>query len=306
MRSAQLLLRPVVRAAALLSISVALGSLPVPAAAQPYNPYADSQDSLPPVAADGTLHWGAFYKSAAIQKSYERLWSLGACRGTNKAITVPVERNKMVIDNLPEESFTGRVRATTGTMAGGMIAFTEGPRVDPAAAVLIAQLHPAGVTHVQVGGRTSAGAIKPGMSVRLRATVDGRGKTVEPVRTVDIVTPPADFKPDPIRANTPDTIVGTVIQNRGKMLLLKVDAGSIRRLSLPLADDAAVMIVDAAQLDLIAPGDEVEITGRRWSGEGSQGAGTVFSSRIVVNKATTLPNLSAQPGADEVGLKKPL
>jgi len=306
MLPAQLLLRPVVRAAALLSISAALGSLAVPASAQPYNPYADSQDSLPPVAADGTLHWGAFYKSAAIQKSYERLWSLGACRGTNKAITVPVERNKLVIDNLPEESFTGRVRASAGTMAGGMIAFTEGPRVDPAAAVLIAQLHPAGVTQVQVGGRTSIAAIKPGMSVRLRATVDSRGKTIEPVRTVDIVTPPADFKPDPIRANTLDTIVGTVMQNRGKMLLLKVDAGSIRRLSLPLADDAAVMIVDAAHLDLIAPGDEVEITGRRWSGEGGQGAGTVFSSRIVVNKTITSLDLPAQPGADEVGLKKPL
>jgi hypothetical protein len=304
MRSAQLLLRPLVRAAAWLSISAVVGGFSVPATAQPYNPYADSQDSLPPVAADGTLHWGAFYKSAAVQKSYERLWNLGACRGTNKAITVPVERNKLVIDNLPEESFSGRVRATTGTLSGGMIAFTEGPRVDPAAAVLIAQLHPAGVTHVQVGGRTSAAAIKPGMSVRLRATVDGRGKTVEPVRTVDIVTPPADFKPDPIRANTLDTIVGTVMQNRGKMLLLKVDAGSIRRLSLPLADDATVMIVDAAQLDLIAPGDEVEITGRRWSGEGGQGAGTVFSSRIVVNKAATPPNGSAQPGTDEVSLKK--
>lgn len=82
----------------------------------PFNPYADSQDSLPPVAADGTLHWGPFYKSAAIQKSYERLWSLEACRGTNKKITTPVERNTMVIDNLPEESLSGRVRATTGPL----------------------------------------------------------------------------------------------------------------------------------------------------------------------------------------------
>ena len=57
----------------------------------PYNPYADGHDPLPPVAADGTLHWGPFYKSAAIQKSYERLWSLGACRGTNKAITIRSE-----------------------------------------------------------------------------------------------------------------------------------------------------------------------------------------------------------------------
>jgi hypothetical protein len=64
------------------------------------------------------------------------------------------------------------------------------------------------------------------------------------------------------------------------------------------------MIVDAAEVDLIAPGDEVEITGRRWSGEGAMGAGTVFTSRIIVNKAPLQPPLPAQPGPDQVGLKK--
>jgi hypothetical protein len=264
---------------------VCVGTAPVLAQATPYNPYAESQDLVPPVAADGTLHWGAFYKSAAIQKSYERLWSLGACRGTNKAITIPVERNKMVIDNLPEESFNGRVRATAGSLAGGMVAFTEGSRNDSDAAVLIAQLHPAGVTSMQVGGRSSITAIKPGMTVRFRAKVDDKGRASDPVQSLDIVTPPHGFTPDPVRPHHLDTIVGTVVQFRGTMLLLKVDAGKIRRLSIPLADDAEIMIVDAAQLDLIAPGDEVEVTGRRWSGEGAMGAGTVFTSRITVHKA---------------------
>jgi hypothetical protein len=268
-----------------------------PASAQPapYNPYADPHDPLPPVAADGTLRWGIFYKSAAVQKSYERLWNMGACRGTNKAITVPVERNKLVIDNLPEESFSGRVRGTVGTLAGGVVAFTEGAHVDSTAPVLIAQLHPAGVSQVQVGGRTSAAAIKPGMSVRLRTQVDDKGRAVEPVGMIDIVTPPANFTPDPVRAHKLDTVVGTVVQNRNKVLLLKVEAGKIRRLALPLADDPHVMIVDAAQLDLIAPGDEVEVTGRRWSGEGAMGAGTVFTSRIIVSKP------QPQPAPNEVG-----
>ena len=267
----------------------------------PYNPYAETQDALPPVAADGTLHGGPFYKSAAIQKSYERLWSLGACRGTNKAITTPVERNTMVIDNLPEESFSGRVRATAGTLAGGMVAFTEGASDDSTAAVLVAQLHPAGVTHMQVGGRSSASAIKPGMTVRLRAQVDAKGRAADPVRSLDIVTPPEGFIPDPIRPGKLDTVVGTVVQFRGASLLLKVDAGKIRRLALTLADDAEVMIVDAAQLDLIAPGDEVEITGRRWSGEGAMGAGTVFTSRIIVTKVPVDPTTSSQPMPNTVG-----
>ena len=83
-----------------------------------YNPYADSQEHLPPVAPDGTLRWGTFYKSAALQQAYERLWNLGACRGTNKAITVPVEMNKVAIDSLPEEDFRGIVVGSTGTLRG--------------------------------------------------------------------------------------------------------------------------------------------------------------------------------------------
>lgn len=286
-----------VRFVAVLATVAAMAFLADESPAQPlaYNPYADAHDPLPPVAADGTLRWGSFYKSAAIQKSYERLWNMGACRGTNKAITVPVERNKLIIDNLPEESFSGRVRGATGTLAGGMVAFTEGANVDPTAAVLVAQLHPAGVSHVRVGGRTSVAAIKPGMSVRLRAQVDDKGRALEPVHAIDIVTPPADFKPDPVRAHTLETIVGTVVQSRSNLLLVKIDAGRIRRVSVPLADAPEVMIVDASQLDLIAPGDEIEITGRRWSGEGAMGAGTVFTSRIIVNKP------AAQPVPHELG-----
>jgi hypothetical protein len=287
-----------------LTACLMVAACSVTALAQPYNPYADGHDPLPPVAADGTLHWGTFYKSAAIQKSYERLWGLGACRGTNKAITVPVERNKMVIDNLPEESFTGRVRATAGSLAGGMVAFTEGASVDPSVAVLIAQLHPAGVTHMQVGGRTSAAAIKLGTTVRLRAQVDEKGRASEAIRAIEIVTPPRGFTPDPVRVHALNTIVGTVTHVRDNTLQLKVDAGRLRRLSVTLADDAEVMIVDAAQVDLIAPGDEVEVTGRRWSGEGAMGAGTVFTSRIIVTKSSQQPPLPAQPGPDQVGVKK--
>jgi len=289
-----------------LAACLMLGACSAPALAEPYNPYADGHDPLPPVAADGTLHWGTFYKSAAIQKSYERLWGLGACRGTNKVITVPVERNKMVIDNLPEESFTGRVRTTTGSLAGGMVAFTEGASVDPSTAVLIAQLHPAGVTHMQVGGRTSAAAIKPGTTVRLRAKVDDKGRSAEPIRAIEIVTPPRDYTPDPIRGHTLNTVVGTVTHVRDNSLQLRIDAGRIRRLTLTLADDAEVMIVDAAQVDLIAPGDDVEVTGRRWSGEGAMGAGTVFTSRIIVTKSSLQPQAPAQPGPDKVGSKKAL
>lgn len=286
-----------------LAVGLLLASSALPVLAEPYNPYADGHDPLPPVKADGTLHWGPFYKSAAIQKTYERLWSLGACRGTNKAITIPVERNKLIIDNLPEETFTGRVRGTAGSMTGGMIAFTEGQAVDPSVAVLVAQLHPAGVTQVHVSGRTSAASIEPGMTVRLRALVDEKGRANDPIDAIDIVTPPRDFTPDAIRPNTLETVVGTVVQIRPNMIQVRVDAGRIRRLTLPLADEPQVMIHDAAQLDLLAPGDAVEVTGRRWSGEGAMGAGTVFASRVAVTKAAVPKPSTANAGMDQVGVK---
>lgn len=295
-------LRPLLRPLGLVA-ALAVGACPVAAVAQntPYNPYADSQDTLPPVAADGTLHWGTFYKSAAIQKSYERLWNLGACRGTNKAITVPVERNRLVIDNLPEASFTGTVREASGTLAGGMIAFSEGSAA-ATSPVVVAQLHPAGVTRLAIGGRTSAAALKPGVTIRFRGEVDDRGRVAEPLTMLDIVSPPPHFTPDPLRPRVSETVVGTIQHVRQGAITLRVDAGKIRRVTVRLSADARVMIVDAAQLDLIAPGDRLEVTGRRWSGEGAIGAGTVFASHVVVHKAIAGP-VAEQASADAVGVR---
>jgi len=42
---------------------------------------------------------------------------------------------------------------------------------------------------------------------------------------------------------------------------------------------------DAAQLDIVEPGDTVAITGRLWDGEGCMGQGTVFASKVSVTKA---------------------
>jgi len=278
----------------------ACGGVSARAQNTPYDPYADTHDALPPVAADGTLHWGTFYKSAAIQKSYQRLWNLGACRGTNKAITTPVERNRLVIDNLPEASFTGTVREASGPLAGGMIAFTEGTG-GAGAPVVVAQLHPAGVTRLAIGGRTSADALVPGVTVRFRAQVDDRGRVVDPVEMLDIVTPPADFAPDALRPGARQTIVGGILGVRQGTIVLRVDAGKIRRVTARLAPDATVMIVDAAQMELIAPGDRLEVTGRRWSGAGAMGAGTVFASHVVVHKAAG--TAGPQPPAETVGAR---
>lgn len=267
---------------ALLAAVVVGLAAPRPAAAQRFNPYADPEEALPPLAADGTIQWGAFYKSPSIQQNYERLWSMGACRGTNRAITEPVKRNKLLIDRLPEADYDGIVVGAVGTLAGGMVAFQE-PGTGAGAQPLVAQLHPAGVTQLKVVGRVPATVLRPGLVVRLVTEVDEKGRGSEPITAFDVVTPPADYQPDPVRAGTRGAVVGTVRSIQGAVLTLQVNAGRIRRLTLAV-DPEAIATLDAARLDLVAPGDRVALHGRIWSGEGAMGAGTVFASEITISK----------------------
>jgi hypothetical protein len=266
----------------------------------PYNPYADSQEAPAPLAADGTVQWGVFYKSNSVQSAYQRLWNLGACRGTNKAITEPVNRNKMIIDRLPEADFQGTVVAATGGLAGGLVAFSEGHAVaaghaGATAEPLVAQLHPAGVTRLRVTGRVPAAVLRPGLVLRLVAEVDERGRAAAPLTAFEVVTPQADFKPDPVRPRVREMIVGTVKRIHKDVVTLEVPAGTVRRLTFTISPDA-VATVDAARLDLVAAGDAITVTGRLWAGEGAMGAGTVFVSDVTITKPA-LPGEVALPAA---------
>ncbi len=275
----------------LLTVAPARGQL------TPYDPYADSQEAPAPIAADGTIRWGVFYKSAAIQSAYQRLWNLGACRGTNRAITEPVNRNKVIIDRLPESDFEGKVVAATGALAGGLIAFHEqaaGQTGEP----LVVQLHPAGVTRLRVTGRVPAAVLRPGLMVRLVAEVDERGRTADPITAFDIVTPGADFKPDPVRPGVRGAIVAEVKRVHRDVVTLAVPVGPVRRLTLKVAPDA-VATVDASRLDLVSAGDSISITGRLWGGEGAMGAGTIFASDVTITKLP-LPGEVAVPAAGAV------
>lgn len=263
----------------------------------PYDPYADSQEHPAPLAADGTIQWGVFYKSQELQQAYQRLWNLGACRGTNRAITEPVQRNKLLIDRLPEADYEGVVVAVSGSLAGGMVAFRQPAAVSPQEP-LVAQLHPAGVSRLRVTGRMPASVLRPGFTIRLTADVDNDGQISEPVAGFDIVTPPADFQPDPVEPGGRRQIMGTVRAVRKGAVTLAIEAGRLRRLMVTLAPDA-IASVDASRLDLIAPGDSVALTGRLWSGEGAMGSGTVFASDLTITKPP-LPGEVPAPAAGDV------
>ena len=253
----------------------------------PYNPYADSQDSTPPVLPDGTIHWGTFFKSAAIQKAYERLWNLGACRNTNKAITIPVENNKLSIDSLPEDEFRGVVKAVTGTNAGGAVAFVEASRDGSVGAERVALLHPAGVSRVDVSGTAGVSLLAPGMVVRFQANVDSKGKGSVPIRVLHVATPSGEAKPSAVTPGVDEMIIGKVVQLKRGVLSVRVEAGKIRRLTLALADDAVVEVA-TSQIGLIRPGDTIDIKGRLWTGEGALGDGTVFADELSVTKKASV------------------
>jgi len=274
-----------------------LAAAPAHGQLTPYNPYADSQEAPAPLAADGTIQWGVFYKSAAIQSAYQRLWNLGACRGTNRAITEPVNRNKVIIDRLPESDFEGTVVATTGTLAGGLVAFTE-QAAGEAGEPLVVQLHPAGVTRLRVTGRLPAAVLKPGLVVRLVAEVDERGRSADPLTAFDIVTPPADFKPDPVRPGVRGAIVAEVKRVHKDVVTLAVPVGTVRRLTVQVSPEA-VATIDAARLDLVSAGDTISITGRLWGGDGAMGAGTIFASDVTITKLPP-PGEVAVPAAAAV------
>jgi hypothetical protein len=248
-----------------------------------YSPYADSRQ-LAPVAPDGTIRWGTFYKTAAIQQKYEYLWSIGACRGTAPDIVATVNANKLEVDALPETEFIGTVRGVAGGLAGGVVAFAEAGKGGQDDQPLVAQLHPAGVTRLAVSGRTSADILRPGLTVRFATTVDAKGFAREPLAALDVITPPQPMRAVAVVAKEPGTVVGTVTQVKKGTLAVRVNAGRIRTLSIPLAADAVVTI-DATAPELAAAGDTIKLKGRLWTGEGAMGAGTVFASDVSIHKA---------------------
>ena len=107
--------------------------------------------------------------------------------------------------------------------------------------------------------------------------------------------------PDEVRSGRLETVVGT-IQNVGRStLVLKVDAGKIRRVTVEVADDV-VVTVDAPRLDLVSAGDRIELKGRLWTGDGAMAGGTVFASDVIVTKRP-VETLPPSPGPGTVGVR---
>ena len=195
--------------------------------------------------------------------------------------------NKLAVDTLPESEFIGTVRGVAGGLAGGVVAFVESGKDGQDAPPLVAQLHPAGVTRFVVSGRSSREILRPGMTVRFATTVDAKGHAQEPLAALDVISPPQPVRPVAVVAKEPGTVVGTVTQVNKDAIRVRVNAGRIRTLSIPLAT-GAVAKIDATSPEFVAAGDTIKLKGRLWTGEGAMGAGTVFASDVSVHKAEAI------------------
>lgn len=282
-----------IRSTLFVSVALFLVSLTAPLMAQvtPYNPYAASQEEvLPAVAADGTLHWPVFFKSAKMEMAYQRLWNLGACRGTNMAIQGPVEQNKMKIDDMPEGTVEGVVTlVNTGAV---MLKGSDGK-------LTRLVTHPEGVSRVSVTGDVSAKMLKPGMMVRLVAKVDERGVGAEPIQVLDVISVDKDFTPSEVKANTIQTITAKVVSLKNERLQLLAGAGTIRKLSFQLEESAKAHVM-TRDIGYASIGDTLTAKGHMYSGSASEH--WVFASDVtVVKEAKGSP--AEAPAAKKIALK---
>ncbi len=242
-----------------------------------YNPYAkQTEEDLAAVRPDGKLNWPAFFKSKAMEDRFKVYFAQGSCTGTNMRIVNALEANKVVVNDLPEESFLG----LAGKVSAGTVAMASEKGVP-----MMVVTHPAGVSKVSISGKMNPADLRPGMMVKFSGRVDNHGKGVKPIDSLEIFTPDAKFKWKAIITDRQQNIAATVLKVEGSLLQVQVPAGRVRKLTFQVKENPEI-IVTGSTLDLISAGDEISTKGLVYlSGEGAGGVPVVFASEVIVKKA---------------------
>lgn len=253
--------------------------LTAPAFAQrvPFDPYAkQKEEDLAPVRPDGKLNWPPFFKSKATEDRFQVYFAQGSCTGSNMRIVNMLAANKVVVNDLPEESLLG----LAGTATGGTVTMAAKGSV-PVTIVT----HPAGVSKVSITGKLNPAELRPGMLVKFSGRVNDHGKGVKPIESLEVFTPDAKFKWKAIISDRQQNIAATVVKAEGSMLQVLVPTGRIRKLTFQVQENPEI-IVTGSTLDLISAGDEVSTKGHVYvSGEGAGGVPVIFASEVTVKKA---------------------
>ena len=240
-----------------------------------YNPYAPTQDDPLPVGQDGKLNWPAFFKDKAKEDRFQGYFKIGACVGTREEINTMLKNNKVNVNALPESAVQGQA----ASLGSGTVIIA-----DAAGKKTLVVTHPAGVSKVSVSGPMTIRQLKPEMIVRFIGRVDAHGMGVDPVDSLEVVTPDADFRWPQIEADKLTTVTAKVVKLTANRIQVQLPAGKLRKLTFTLADEPKVN-VDSSSLALIGAGDAVSAKGRTYTGPGAGGIQVVFASDVTITKA---------------------
>jgi hypothetical protein len=240
----------------------------------PYDPYAPVVEDPRPVKEDGSLNWPTLFRSQQLQNKFQSYASLGSCTGTRKDVNNRLRDNRVDVNTLPEAEFRGRVMG----LLPGVVTLKDSDGKD-----VIVVTHPAGVSQVQVSGPMQVQALRPGMIVQFVSAVDEHGLGTRPVEALEVIVPDEKSQPTIVEPGREQTMVGTIHRLNGHQLIVRLDRGKLKRLTLTLADQIAVS-ASGKSLSLAAAGDEVVAKGHAYSGEGFGGKQVVFAGSVTVTK----------------------
>ncbi|MBS0208456.1 MAG: hypothetical protein JSS27_05825 [Planctomycetes bacterium] len=258
------------RRAWLLSIAVVLALTPCAGAQAPNDPYADG---LNKGLATG---WPPFYKPLKITPRDQLYYAMGWCR-TNHYKYKP--EDLVVVDKLPEAEYEGKVEQVAEA------ALTIAPKF-PSTKPTLVFTHPA-ATRITITGKAERAALKPGQYLRFTATIDERGRAVEPVRELEIVAADEAKRVGAVEANKQVPVVGRLGQVHGNELKLTIAEGKIRAVTIALASDAAIELF-TSELAYANPGDKLSVKGRVYHPDNAPDETDVYATELTIERAETL------------------
>jgi hypothetical protein len=276
----------------LLLASLVVGLLGSQASAQqkPFNPYEDENADLIAITPDGKINWPTFYKSAAIKAKFDWMFATGSCRGTNPDLNAVIINNKVNVNLIAEEEYTGVVQSNVG---GNLIV------LDKDKIPTSIMTHPKGVSKIEVNGPFTLKQLRTGMLVRMTAKINDDGTSDMAVPAIEIFSTKPDYPFAEITAGERNMFAARVVALRDKTLELRVDAGKLRKLKVPV-DEETVVTLNMDDLNLASPGDKIEVKGHLYAGPGCTAKQGIFANKVLVTKPIVLDKIPAKRSPGEV------
>ena len=160
-------------------------------------------------------------------------------------------------------------------------------------------IHPRGVSKIEVNGPYTLKQLRTGMLVRMTAKINDDGTSDQPIPTIEIFSTRPDYPFAEVEPGERTTFAARVVALRDKTLELRVDAGKLRKLKVPV-DEATLVTLNMDDLNLAAPGDKLEVKGHLYAGPGITAKQAIFANKVVVTKPSQPDKKPAKRATSDV------